>query len=58
MKPKKYPLIFPKPSYTEPSMVRYGGRIVKFRVTIIEDKNKVLLLSITQANRNFTPDKL
>ncbi len=35
---KKYPLIFPKSLHTEPSNVKYGGRIIRFKVTVIEGK--------------------
>jgi hypothetical protein len=35
---KKYIVILPKPLHTEPSKVRYGGRVIKFRVMIIEEK--------------------
>ncbi len=31
-------MTYPKPLHTEPSKVSYGGRIIKFRITIIDDK--------------------
>ena len=37
-KQKYYPEILSKPLHTEPSKVRYGGKIIKFRVTIIDEK--------------------
>ena len=38
---KKYLTILRKPIHIEPSKVSYGGKIIRFRVTVFEDKSNL-----------------